>query len=218
MKRSFVSLVLYLVCALGISASALAIELQEGVNYQVIIPEQPPLTTSGKVEVIELFWYGCPHCHRFESTVDQWLDDKADYVEFVRLPAILRPEWALHARAYFTAEALGVADKIHKPLFNAIHAQKRKLDTEASLSAFFAEHGVKEEDFKKTLKSFSVEAKVRNATEMGRRYGVNGTPAVIINGKYRTSGSICSCSNEDVMEIVNKLAEKEQQLAVQNKK
>ncbi len=203
---SFIALLFFLAC--GFTASAAADDYQEGISYQAIIPEQPPLGTSGKIEVIEVFWYGCPHCHRFEPFVDRWLEDKADYIEFIRLPAVLRPEWAIHARAYYTAEALGVLDDIHQALFTAIHAHKRKLDTEASLMAFFAEHGVSEKAFKKTFKSFGVEAKIRNASEMGRRYGLSGTPAVVIDGKYRTAGNICNCSFSEVMEIVDSLAEK----------
>ena len=208
---------LFFIFAACLTTTAFASDYQEGKHYQSIIPEQPPLSSSGKIEVIEVFWYGCPHCHRFQPFVDRWAeDDKADYIELVRMPAILRPEWAIHARAYFTAEALGVVDTIHKPLFNAIHAHKRKLDTQDSLMAFFAEHGVSEKDFKKTFRSFGVEAKIRKAAEMGRRYGLNGTPTVVINGKYRTSGSICKCSFGEVMEIIDELAEKEHHLATES--
>lgn len=209
MKTLYPLVALLLLFTSFFSNHALAIDLEEGITHQVIIPEQPPQSTSGKIEVVELFWYGCPHCHRFQPYIERWLEDKADYVELVRLPAILRPEWAIHARAYYAAEALGVLEDIHIPFFTAIHAHKRKLDTEASLAEFFAEHGVDKKAFKKAFKSFSVEGKIRNASNMARRYGVNGTPAVIINGKYRTSQSICNCSSNDVLEIIDELAEQE---------
>lgn len=181
---------------------------QEGVAYQKIVPEQPTLTQD-KVEVVELFWYGCPHCHRFEAFISRWLKDKPANIEFVRMPAILRPEWAIHARAFYAAEALGVLEKIHAPLFTAIHAHKQKLNTEETLMAFFAEHGVSNEDFKKAFKSFSVDTKVRRAEELGRRYGVGGTPALVVQGKYRTDGNICQCSFSEMLNIATSLAEKE---------
>ena len=212
MKNFFLLLTLFIFSLC--SHTALAIDIEEGVTHQPILPEQPPVSTSGKIEVIEIFWYGCPHCHRFQPTIERWLEDKADYVELIRMPAVLRPEWAIHARAYYTAEALGVLEDIHQPFFTAIHAHKRKLDTEASLMAFFAEHGVSEKDFKKTFRSFGVEGKLRIASNMARRYGVTGTPAIVVNGKYRTSNSVCkTCSMSDVMDIVDQLAEQEQHLA-----
>jgi thiol:disulfide interchange protein DsbA len=192
-------------------ATSYAAEYQEGISYQVIVPEQPT-STKDKIEVLELFWYGCPHCHRFEPFIERWLKDKPDSIEFVRMPAVLRPEWAIHARAFYAAEALGVLDKIHTPLFTAIHAHKRKLDTEDALMAFFAENGVSNEDFRKAFKSFSVDAKVRRAEEMGRRYGVNGTPALVINGKYRTDGTICKCSFSEMLTIATYLAGKDQKV------
>lgn len=191
-----------------LTGAALAARYDEGIAYQAIIPAQPT-DTKDKVEVVELFWYGCPHCHRFEPFIERWLKTKSADIEFVRMPAILRPDWELHGRAFYAAEALGVLDKIHPALFTAIHAHKRKLDTEESLQAFFEEQGVSKDDFKKTFRSFAVEAKLRRARELGQRYGINGTPAVVVNGKYRLSNSICNCSFGEVLSIVDFLAEKE---------
>ncbi|TPW18072.1 MAG: thiol:disulfide interchange protein DsbA [Halothiobacillaceae bacterium] len=213
MKYILRLLMLTLLWPLLLSTTAMAIDYEEGIAYQSILPEQPT-STKEKIEVVELFWYGCPHCHRFEPFIERWLESKADYIEFVRVPAILRPEWQIHARAYYTAEALNVLDKIHTPLFEAIHNQKRKLNSEEELTAFFVELGIDEKAFKKAFKSFGVDAKVRRATEMGQRYGVSGTPAVVINGKYRTDGTICKCGFAEVMNIVDALAEKEHNLMV----
>ncbi len=158
---------------------------QEGKDYKRIIPEQPT-SSDGKIEVVELFWYGCPHCHRFQPFVEKWLETKPDNVVFIRMPAVLRESWTLLGRAYYTAEALGKLDEIHHPLFNAIHNEKRRFTTEQSLSDFFAEHGVSPEDFRKAYHSFAVDNKVRRARLMTRRYQTQGTPSVVINGKYRT--------------------------------
>jgi thiol:disulfide interchange protein DsbA len=158
---------------------------QEGKAYKHIVPEQP--TISGdKVEVVELFWYGCPHCHRFQPFVEKWLENKSDNIVYIRMPAILRDSWTILARAFYTAQALGKLEEIHLPLFNAIHNEKRKFNTEQALSEFFAEYGVSPEDFRKTFHSFSVDNKVRRARLMTKRYQTQGTPTVIINGKYRT--------------------------------
>lgn len=188
--------------------SATAARFDEGVAYQAIVPAQPT-DVKDKVEVVELFWYGCPHCHRFEPFIDRWLKNKSANIEFVRMPAILREDWEIHARAFYTAEALGIMDKFHPAMFTAVHAHKRKLDTEESLMAFFEEQGASKDDFKKTFRSFAVEAKLRRARELGQRYGINGTPAIVVNGKYRVSNSICNCSFGEVLKIVDHLAEQE---------
>lgn len=193
---------------LAVTGSASAIEYKEGLAYHAITPEQPT-STKDKIEVVELFWYGCPHCHKLEPFIERWLKTKADYIEFVRMPAVLREEWSIHARAFYAAEALGVLEKFHAPFFTALHAHKRKLDTEDTIMEFFKEIGVSNDDYRKAFRSFSVDAKVRHAQEMGRRYGVNGTPAVIINGKFRTDSTTCQCGFNDLLKIVDYVAEQE---------
>lgn len=182
MKRFLLAMIpVLLLPALAAAAPA----FQEGKDYKRIIPEQPGIV-DGKVEVVELFWYGCPHCHRFQPFVEKWLETKPDNVVFIRMPAILRESWTLLARAYYTAEALGKVEEIHQPLFHAIHNEKRRFTTEQSLSEFFAEHGVPPEDFRKAYHSFTVDNKVRRARLMTKRYQTQGTPSVVIAGKYRT--------------------------------
>lgn len=181
---------------------------QEGTAYQLIVPEQPT-ATANKIEIVELFWYGCPHCHRFEPYIERWLKSKPANVEFVRMPAILRDNWEVHARAYYTAEVLGVLDKLHPAIFQAIHGNKRKLDTEDELRAFFEEQGVSKENFNKSFRSFAVDAKVRRAKEMGQRYGVNGTPALVIDGKYRTDSTLVPGSFDELMKVADFLVQKE---------
>lgn len=183
MKRVLVILLPLLSVAFT-SAAGAAAEISAGVNYQLVQPAQPT-GDSEKVEVIEMFWYGCPHCHRFQAHIDRWLKSKPANVDYIRLPVILRENWALHARAFFAAQALGVLDQIHKPLFEAIHNEKRRLNTEKKLMEFFAEHGVSNDDFRKVFASFAVDSKVRRAHQLARKYGIQGTPSVVVNGKYR---------------------------------
>ena len=166
--------------------NANAAQLQEGTTHFTITPPQPTSTEEGTIEVIEIFSYGCSHCHRFEPILERWLKTKPDNVKFVQLPAIFNDVLAMYARAFYTAESLGVLDKIHKPFFEAIHMQKRRMNTEAEIKDLFVEHGVDEEKFDKTFRSFAVEAKVRRAAELGRRYGVQATPSMVVNGKYIT--------------------------------
>lgn len=173
-------LLLSLVPLLGQAAAT----YEEGTDYQRIVPAQPTEAPKGKIEVVELFWYGCPHCYRFQPYMERWAKNLPADVEYRRMPAILGENWAFLAKAYYTAEALGVTGRIHRPLFDAIHAEKRRLDTEDRLADFFAEQGVSKEDFKKAFNSFWVDAKVRNAEEMSRRYQAQATPSVVINGKY----------------------------------
>ncbi|SCZ64588.1 thiol:disulfide interchange protein DsbA/DsbL [Thiohalomonas denitrificans] len=160
-----------------------------GIDYERV---SPPMTTKepGKVEVHEFFWYGCPHCYRFEPHLQQWLEQKPDNVEFTRVPAIFNnPDWELHARAYYTAELLGALDRVHDPLFDAIHNQRKRLNTRDALRDFFAARGVEPDTFNKTFNSFAVESKIRRARDLTKRSGIDGVPAMVVDGEYRVSAS-----------------------------
>ena len=189
------------------SAQGLAETYVEGQHYNAVSPAQPT-STKDKVEVVELFWYGCPHCYRLEPFVKRWLKNKPSNVEFVRMPGVLNPGWEILARAYYTAEILGVVDKIHSSLFEAIHEQKRRMNSEAAIMAFFKEHGVAEADFTRVFRSFAVETKLRRARDMGHRYGANGVPTIIVNGKYRT-GAQEAGGNAMVFKVVDYLVKQE---------
>lgn len=180
---------------------------KEKIHYELVQPPQPT-STKDKVEVVEMFWYGCPHCNALEPYVERWLQRKPENVEFVRIPAVFRPTWELHARAYYTAEILGVLDKTHKAMFEAIHNEKRHMSTEPEIMEFFAQHGVSNDDFKRVFHSFAVEAKVRRAKDLGQRYGIDGVPSLIVNGKYRTGAQLAG-GNANVFKVVNFLVEKE---------
>lgn len=181
---------------------------QENIAYQRIIPAQPTANPE-KIEVVEVFWYGCPHCHRFQPYVERWLLGADSQVNFIRLPAILNESWAIHARAYYTAEALGVTEKIHMALFDEIHLRKKKMGTEAELADFFQNHGVDRQRFLSTFNSFAINSKVQRAREMTRRYGIDGTPAVVINGKYRT-GPAMTGSFEGLVDVMDFLVKEEE--------
>lgn len=188
-------------------AGANAGQFKEGVHYQVL-SNPLPTETGNKVEVLELFWYGCPHCFQLEPTIEKWLEHVPEGAEYRRMPAVFNKTWEINAQGFYAAEALGVLEKTHRPMFDAIHVHKQRLFTEAALAAFFVRHGVNREDFIKTYNSFAVKTKANRAKTMTRRYGITGVPAIIVNGKYRTSVSMAG-SEEGLMEVVNALVEKE---------
>lgn len=179
----------------------------EPAGYETLSPAQPT-QNQDKIEVIEFFWYGCPHCYSFEPVLDKWLKNKPANVEFIRQPAIFNSQWGKHAKAYFVAEALGVVDKVHTDFFDAIQNKKQKLSSEDQLAVFFTAHGVDEAEFRKTFNSFLIDTKVRQAKAIAPRYGITGVPAIVINGKYKTSGPLAG-SQEKMIEIMNQLIEQE---------
>ena len=191
-----------------VTTSAQVAAYQDGVDYERIVPAQPTASVKGKIEVVELFWYGCPHCSRFEPYIERWLPTVKDRVDFIRLPAVLRPSWAIHARAFYTAKVLGVFDKIHQPLFNAIHVAKRSLNDEDSLAGFFAEHGVDDKTFRKAFNSFTVDSEVKRAMQMTRRYHAMGTPAMVVNGKYLTDPGMAN-GFVNTLKVVDSLVDEE---------
>ena len=179
----------------------------EGDGYITISPPQP--TQSGeKIEVVEVFWYACPHCFDFEPHISTWLESKPDDVQFIRMPAIFRKNWIPHAKAYFTADKLGVLDSIHTPLFDALHKRKKNIHDDDAIKKFFVKNGVDKSEFTKIYESDEVQAKVKRAFVMGQRYKLTGVPAVIINGKYMVSGSTAG-SFENVLKIINQLIDEE---------
>jgi thiol:disulfide interchange protein DsbA len=183
---------------------------EAGKHYVVLTPPQPTSTGAGKVEVAEIFMFGCPGCFGFEPYIQAWLEKKADYIDFVRVPAqwSSHPESPMHARAYYTAEALGKLGEIEEDFFNEVHGKGNLLDTEAKLAAFFAAHGVDEAAFKSAFNSFAVNAKLRRADELVQRYRVQSTPTVIVNGKYQTVGRMAG-SVEAWFAIIDELAARE---------
>ena len=194
--------------SLLISSASFA-DIDEGIEYKLVNP--PVRTTSpDKIEVVEMFWYGCPHCYRFEPEFEQWQKSLPANVEVIRIPAIFpnRPEWEASARAYYTAELLGVLDKVHKPLFDAIHKNRQKLFTKASLADFFEKQGVNKEDFNQTFDSFGVQMKVNRARDLTQRYGIGGVPTLVVNGRYQTHGSLTS-GQAGMLKVVDFLIQKE---------
>ncbi len=206
-RRLFLGLLLALP-ALGLSGQSAAQEYTAGEDYALITPAQPG-GSDGKVQVVEMFWYGCPHCFEFEPMLRDWEKSKPEHVEFIKMPAIFNnARWQLHAGAFYTAEVLGVLDKFHAPFFNAIHVDKQRMKSKEEIRDFFVGIGVDAAKFDATIDSFAVQAKVRRAADMSRKYGLSGVPAMVVNGKYVVDGPKAK-SYANMIRIVEALVEKE---------
>ncbi len=182
-------------------------EFAEGIEY-VRLPAAVETSHPDKVVVTEMFWYGCPHCFRFEPYVERWKKTMPEGVVFESVPSVLNTSWMEHARAFFALEAMGELEKVHQKLFNAIHLQNRRLNSVDTLAKFVADLGVDEKQFRDHYHSFPVDTEVRKSRKKEQQYGHRGVPAVIINGKYRTSASQAG-SNAQMIAVIDYLVAKE---------
>jgi thiol:disulfide interchange protein DsbA len=178
-----------------------------GTDYQVISPVVKT-TQPDKVVVTEIFWYGCPHCFRFEPYVERWAAGLPDGVVFEQVPSSLNPRWTELARAYYAFKMMGVLEQTHKAVFEAIHLKRQRLDSLDSIAAFAASLGLDEKVFRDNYASFPVETQIRKNVQKEKRYGHRGVPAVIVNGKYLVSASLAG-SNERMIQIMNFLVARE---------
>ena len=158
--------------------------------------------------VTEVFWYGCPHCFRFEPYINKWKQNLPEGVVFEQVPSVLNPRWSEHARTFYALELIGATDPAHAKFFQALHLQNRRLNSLDTIAKFMASQGVDEKKFREAYHSFPVDTLVRKSKSKERKYGHNGVPAVIINGKYRTSGSMAG-SNQRMIEVINFLVQME---------
>ena len=179
-----------------------------GTHYTEL-PNPVNTRDASKVEVLEAFWYGCSHCFRFEPLLTAWEESAPDDVDVVRFPALWNDLMKIHAQVYYTAEALGKLDVLHTPVFNAINLQGNRLQNERQIGSLFAEHGVTVEDFEKAFNSFSVRTKVNQAEKRMQDYQIRSTPNMIVNGKYLVTTGQNVRTQEEMLEVVEFLVEKE---------
>ncbi|PPT54001.1 dihydroneopterin aldolase [Xanthomonas arboricola] len=184
---SRLSLLLLLLMPLAACAADKNAPPVEGDDYIVIVGGQPYAPLAGKVEVVEVFGYTCPHCAHFEPTLEAWVAKQPSYVRFTPVPAAFGGFWDAFARAYFAADILGVAKRSHRAMFEAIH-EKQTVPTQnvapEELAAFYAGYGVPQQRFIETYKSQAVDARLDAAREFAKRSKLPGTPAIIVNGRY----------------------------------
>ncbi|WP_116368448.1 thiol:disulfide interchange protein DsbA/DsbL [Parahaliea mediterranea] len=187
--------------------AANAEDYKEGEHYDLISP--PIRTGSGdKVEVAEFFWYGCGHCYNFEPLISQWKKGLGDDVAFIGSPAVWNKPMELHAKAYYTAEVLGVLDTLHPVLFQAMNVDHKRLQSDKEIKELFTANGVSGEDFDKAYGSFGVNSQVRQANSRARAAKITGTPEMMVAGKYRISTRKAG-SQANMLKIADFLIEKE---------
>ncbi len=213
MIRKFLSVMLLCLPLWACAEEAPTADYAEGIDYAAVVPALAG-ASDGKVKVVELFWYGCPHCFQFEPHIHKWLENKPANVEFERIPAVFmkdgkpNPSWELHARAYYTADVMGVLEKTHAPLFDAIHVKKKRLNTKEALRAIFVAQGVDGAEFDASFNSFAVNGLVANAIRKTQEYGIDGVPSLAVQGKYRIGGRMAG-SYDNMLKITDFLVARE---------
>jgi len=184
-----------------------------GTNYQLLAAPQPTSVPAGKVEVSEVFWYGCGHCYALDPALENWKAEKPAYVEFVRIPVIWGAAHRQHAKLYYTLQALRRPD-LHGKVFDAIHQQGLQLSARDEVTAraeqlaFLGSQGVSEKDFNATYDSMSVAANVLRAEDLTKKYAIANVPVLIVNGKYSTSVGEAGGTPE-LLALINDLAASE---------
>jgi thiol:disulfide interchange protein DsbA len=184
------------------AACSQAEEYKEGVHYKKL--PQAVTTSSDKVEVLEFFWYGCPHCYSFEPYVKSWKKTVSDNVKFARVPAIFRPDWEIQARTYYALNNMGLIETVHGKIFDEVHKNKKPLNTQKSMTAFLEKNGVDRKKFLEEYNSFGVDGLVRKAKKKQSEYKIQGVPGVVVNGKYLVSGSMAG-SYDNMVKIIDYL-------------
>jgi thiol:disulfide interchange protein DsbA len=194
-------------CAADTAPPAAARQWVAGSDYLVLDPPVPT-STGSKIEVVEVFSYACPHCAHFQTYVDELKSKLPANAQFVLLPAVFNAAWEPFARAFYTAQALGLVDKTHQALFDALHRDHMPMRTLDDLSAFYAQHGVDKAKFMAASNSFEVESKLQRSAQLVKAYNVDGTPSIIVNGKYRVTGASAG-GYPQLIELVDWLVQKE---------
>jgi protein dithiol oxidoreductase (disulfide-forming) len=162
----------------------------ENTHYVRLAQPAPTSAPAGKVEVIEFFWYGCPHCHAFEPALEAWVKKLPDYVSFRRVPVAFREIYAVHQQIYYALEALGKVDAMHRKVFYAIHNDRKRLEKPDEIADLMAANGIDRAKFLEAFNSFGVQTKVRQASKLVDAYKIDGVPALGVQGRYFTSGSL----------------------------
>lgn len=173
----------------------------EGTHY-VRLSQPLPMPSDGKIEVIEFFWYGCPHCHQFEPMLEAWAKKLPPDVNFRRVPVAFREPFVEHQKIFYTLEALGKVDELHRKVFHAVHNERQRLDKPADIAAWMGKHGVDPAKYTDMSHSFAVQTKLRQAKQLAEAYKIDGVPALGIHGRYYTSGSLAG-GNEQMLSVTN---------------
>lgn len=187
-------------------------QYKEGDHFNTLTSAQGTSSAAGKIEVAEVFWYGCPHCYDLEPMIRDWVKRLPSDVSFVRVPVMWNPTNEIHGRIYYTAEALGKLDVITPAMFKAIHTENQTLTEEADIREFFEKNGVSAADFNKTFRSFAVESALKRAKDLTVKYRVRGVPLLVVDGKYTTDGPKIR-NHQELLSVTEELIQRERQAA-----
>jgi len=174
-------------------------------DYRVIVPAQPG-EGSKKIEVVEFFYYGCPHCYDLEPALKTWLKRKPPDVEFRQQPAVFRENWIPLTKTFYALDAMGLLPKLSDKVFSAVHDEGLGLSDESMMSKWIGQQGGDPAKFDEAYRSFAVQNKVQRAIQITRDYQVKGTPSIVVAGKYITSPSMTG-SFEKFFQVVDQLIE-----------
>lgn len=212
MRKLFSGVLFAAMFALAAGCQADGGEKYQAGKHYVVLPQPVRTSDPEKIEVTEVFWYGCPHCYQYSEKFKAWADGFAEDVQFVRNPAQLGRRLAeLHTRAYYAAKALNKQEDMHGKLFSAFHNEKNYLQNEREISNVFVAAGVDRDEFTSVFNSFGVISQSMQAESRAKGYRVTGTPCLVVNGKYRITVESAG-SNEGMMQIADFLIDKERQL------
>jgi thiol:disulfide interchange protein DsbA len=200
MLAMFAAAVLSLSALPALADSAAAFE---GHDYTRLADIQP-VATGKKIEVLEFFWYRCPHCFQLEPGLDAWLKTLPKDAEIRRVPAVFRADWAPGAKIYYTLEQMGLLARLHNKVFDAYHVERLNLNDPAILGDWIAKQGVDRKKFESIYNSFSMQTEIMKDARLVTAYGINGVPTFIVDGKYATSESMTG-SEPRLFEVLNQL-------------
>jgi protein dithiol oxidoreductase (disulfide-forming) len=180
--------VLLFAAAAGAGSAQDAIKVRQNIDYRLIA--QQPVETGERIEVIEFFWYGCPYCNELQPALEEWIKRKPDDVTLRRIPVILRDSWAQHARIYYTLELLGEVGRLHPQVYHSYHVEELHMSKPDVMEQWAATHGIERRKWIDAYYSPEVDARVAHAFQLTKRYDVQGTPSLVIGGRYLTSSSM----------------------------
>jgi thiol:disulfide interchange protein DsbA len=206
MRNLILSAALIFTSLFGLTAQA-AEPIEAGKQY-VELKSAVPVSEPGKIEVVEMFWYGCPHCYAFEPVINPWVEKLPADVHFVRIPALFGGPWDAHGQLFITLDTMGVEHKVHTAVFDAIQKGGKRLTDPNDMAEFVATLGVDKTKFLETFNSFAVKGKIAQYKELAKKYEITGVPTMIVNGKYRfdlgTAGG-----PEQALQVADQLIAKE---------
>lgn len=200
----------YLTLALVALSFGAHAQWQEGTHYERLPSEVKVAPSDDRIEVVEVFWYGCPHCYSLKPIIEAWEENLAEDINFILLPAALGRGWEPHAYAFYASEALGEFDKTHDALFDALARDRRQLNSAESLADYLEDYGVDRDAFIEAYNDFGVNARVQRAQSVIRGARLTGVPAMLVAGKYMTNASLAG-GHEAMMDVVDYLVDKERE-------